>query len=88
MAAPSLFRTVLPPEDIVFNRCLCMDIMFLDGMAVLHMVYKDTKFSAAAFLPEQTAVKVWNTYLMHWIVPYIGHTLEIHADQGPEFRAK
>ena len=58
MAAPTRFRTVLPPEDVVLNRFLCMDIMFLDGKAVLHMVDKDTKFSAAAFLPEQTADKV------------------------------
>ena len=25
---------------------------------------------------------------MHWVVPYIGHTLEIHADQGPQFRSR
>ena len=58
IAASSKFRTALPSEDVVFNRCLCMDIMFLEGMAVLHMVDKDTKFRAAAFLPEQTADKV------------------------------
>ena len=88
MAAPTRFRTMLPPEDVVFNRCLCMDIMFLDGKAVPHMVDKSTKFSAAAFLSEQTADKVWNTYLMHWVVPYIRHTLEIHADQGSQFRSR
>ena len=65
-----------------------MDIMWLDGKAVLHMVDKDTKFSAAAFLPSETADATWNTYIRNWVAPYIGHALEIHADQGPQFRSK
>ncbi|CDF36780.1 unnamed protein product [Chondrus crispus] len=88
VAAPSRFRTALPSDDVVLNRCVCMDIMFLEGKAVLHMVDKDTKFSAAAFLPKQTVDELWSTYLSHWILPYIGHALEIHADQGPQFRSR
>ena len=88
MAAPSRFRTALPADDVVFNRCVCMDIMFLEGKAVLHMVDKDTKFSAAAFLPKQTVDELWSTYLSHCVLPYIGHALEIHADQGPQFRSR
>lgn len=54
-AAASRLWAVLPPDDVVFNRCLCMYIMFLEGKAVLHMVDKDTKFSAAVFLQQEIA---------------------------------
>ena len=47
--APSRFPVPFPHKDIVFNRILCVDIMFLDKKAVLHCVDKDTKFNRAAF---------------------------------------
>ena len=47
---PGRFRVSLPSEDIVFNRTVYMDIMYLDGKSVLHVVDKDTQFSAATFL--------------------------------------
>lgn len=51
IATTSRFRTALPPEDVVFKRCLSMYIMFLDGMVVLRIVYKEKTFSAASLLP-------------------------------------
>lgn len=86
--APTRFRASIRPEDVVFNRTICMDIIWLDGKTVLHMVDKYMKSSAAALLPNETAGATWNTYIRHWVAPYLGYALEIHADQRPQFRSK
>jgi hypothetical protein len=37
-------------EDIVFGDELSIDLMFIDGQAVLHVADTGTRFSAATFL--------------------------------------
>ena len=44
-----------------------MDIMLLEGNLVLHVVDKDTKFSAAAFLRSETTDETWDTLMRKWI---------------------
>lgn len=48
------FRVALPPEDISFNRLVLLDLMYLDGKTVLHILDTDTPSSAAAFLHGET----------------------------------
>ncbi|CDF33317.1 unnamed protein product [Chondrus crispus] len=86
--APSRFRVSLPHKDIVFNRILCVDIMFLDKKVVLHCVDKDTKFNSAAFISDQTVDTLWSTYQKIWSLPYAGHPEHMHADQGPQFESR
>lgn len=92
-AGPRRFRVSLPKEDVVFNRTLCIDLMFLTTQegkpkgAVLHCVDKDTKFNAACFLPDQTLETVWRSYQMIWSLPYVGHPEHMHVDQGPQFES-
>ncbi|OSX76963.1 hypothetical protein BU14_0166s0003 [Porphyra umbilicalis] len=49
---PGRFRAALPEGDVIFNRVVLIDLMFLNGRAVQHIVYKDTLFSAATFLRD------------------------------------
>ena len=49
---PGRFRAALPEGDVTFNRVVLIDLMFLNGRAVLHIVDKDTLFSAATFLRD------------------------------------
>ena len=65
-------RVSLPNADVVFNRTLCLDLMYLDSTPVLHVVDKDTKLSAAAFLGKETADATWNTFMNIWDCVYIG----------------
>jgi len=85
--APSRFRVALPHDDIVFNRIVLLDIMYLDGKPVLHVVDKDTLFSAAAFLSGESVEAVWWTYARIWAHAYAGHPEQMHTDQGPQFVA-
>jgi hypothetical protein len=48
---PIRFKVSLPNmEDIVFGDELSIDLMFIDGQIVLHVVATETRFSAATFL--------------------------------------
>ena len=84
---PGRFRVALPADDIVFNRLVCLDLMFIDGNPILHVVCKDTRFSAAVFLESESAQSVWRAYLSCWTTRYVGYSTEIHADRGPCFNS-
>ena len=84
---PGRFRVALPNQDIVFNRTVYLDLMSIHGRPVLHMVCKDTKFSAAVFLEGESSRAVWVAYLRNWVTPYIGYSTELHADRGPCFNS-
>ena len=86
--APGRLRVSLPPETIVFNRVVLMDLMSLGGQTVLHMVDKDTLFSAACFLRNgETTRDIWDAYIHYWVKPYVGYSDQIHEDQGPQFQS-
>jgi hypothetical protein len=53
---PIRFKVSLPNmKDIVFGDELSIDLMFIDGQVVLHVVITMTRFSAATFLDFTTA---------------------------------
>jgi hypothetical protein len=75
------------PAQIVFNHEIQLDLMYLHGNPVLHIVDVATTFSAANFLPAQDDSSVWNTFLIGWATLYIGFLECILADQGSVFMA-
>ena len=75
------------PASIVFNHEIQLDLMYLHGKPVLHIVDVATTFSAANFLPSQDVSSVWNTFLTGLATLYIGFPEGILADQGSVFMA-
>ena len=52
---PIRFKVTLPTEEeIIFGDELSIDLMFLDGIAVLHIIYTAARFSAVTFLDAHT----------------------------------
>lgn len=47
---PVSFKASLHPEQTVFGDKLSMDLQWIDGEAVLHVIDMATKFSSASFL--------------------------------------
>lgn len=85
---PSRFRASLPSDDLVFNRTVLIDIMFVDSLPVLHVVDKDTFCSAACFSGDgETSEAVWNSDLRTWVYVYAGHPDAMHTDQGTQFQS-
>ena len=50
--APTRFSVTFGAENVRFNERLLMDIMYIDGKPLLHIVDEGTNFSAARFLPD------------------------------------
>ncbi len=44
------FRVSLPIDNITFNHEIEVDVMFIDGDPVLHIIDRGTKYSAAKFM--------------------------------------
>ncbi|MEM1283154.1 MAG: reverse transcriptase domain-containing protein [Chlamydiota bacterium] len=82
---PERFKVSLPPSDIVFNREVAIDLMWLDKRAVLHVVDTETHFNGACFLKGQTVEDVWNAFVLCWSSLYHGYPDKIRADQGSCF---
>ena len=83
--APHRFRVALPNGEVIFKKTVCLDLMYLDNAAVLHVVNKDKKLSAASCLPKETADETWNTLMRIRVCLYIGFPDIIATDQGPQF---
>lgn len=86
---PVRFKVSLPTEEnLVFEDELSIDIMFLEGDAVLDIVDTATRLSAATFLDGnvatygQTVEGIWPTSLMTWSLVYSGYPNWLRIDQG------
>lgn len=79
-------------EGVVFNRKLLLDLMYLDGRPVLHVVDKDTNFGAARFVQtttkNPTTDEVWTCFLQAWALVYTGLPDVVHTDAGSCFTSK
>lgn len=45
-----VFRIELLGEACMFNACVSLDLLYLDGKSILPSIDKDTKLSSACFL--------------------------------------
>lgn len=62
--APGPLRfTATIPGKIVFNLCVILDLMWIIGKPVLHIVDSDTHYSAARFVTGESTEDVWQTFL-------------------------
>lgn len=83
--APGRFRVSMPNDDLVFNRVVLIDLMYLDGRSVMHIVDKDTLFSAAVFTKGERLAELWQLYVSTWANAYVGHPQILLVDQAPQF---
>jgi hypothetical protein len=66
-----IYFQIRDPAVIVSNHEIQLDLMYLHGKPVLHIVDVATTFSAANFLSAQDVSSVWNTFLAGWATLYI-----------------
>ena len=76
------------PDEILFNKSIRLDLMYLDGKPVLSITDVVTNYSAAGFLAAENAQAVWDTFLYAWVTTYVGYPDDILTDQGSIFRSE
>ena len=84
--APVRFRVSMGHENVRFNARAYIDIMYLDGKPVLHIVDEATRFSAAKFLTKVSTDSVWEAMIMCWSSVYTGLPHNIMVDEGSQYR--
>ena len=71
---PFVFQVSMP-DDIVFNHEVYLDLLWIEPrphVPVLHIVDRGTYFSAARFVPKESAEAIWNTFVSYWVSIYVG----------------
>lgn len=61
--------------------------MKIDMESVLHVVDKNTKFSAIPRLDRETSEKGWEVFLSCWVAPHVGYSDNMAMDQGTNFQS-
>lgn len=56
---PRHFKLAIGTQALRFNHHVQVDIMFLHGRPVVHMVYEATHFTAAKFIRKQSTAAIW-----------------------------
>lgn len=63
-----------------------MDIMKIRKCFVLHIVDRETIFSAAIFLNGESSAYTWEALLAFRVAVYLGYPEEVILDQGPQLQ--
>jgi hypothetical protein len=85
--SPGRFRFTLR-DDIDFNHSIIVDIMYINGNPVLHIIDEATRFNAARWLDSISATATWTALRMMWIDTYLGPPDFIVTDAGKNFTSK
>jgi hypothetical protein len=86
--SPGRFKFSLQDDDGLFNHCIVVDILYIDGSPVLHIVDEATSFQAAKWLKDTSTGHTWNVLRQIWIDTYLGPPDVIKADAGRNFTSK
>jgi hypothetical protein len=68
---PGRFRFTLK-DDINFNYNVIVDVMYISGASLLHIVNKGTCFQAGRWLQNVSAKYTWDVLRTCWINTYLG----------------
>jgi hypothetical protein len=87
--SPGRFKfTIRADGDPVFNYCIIVDIMYIEGNPLLHIIDEATRFQAARWLRSLSAKHTWDALRECWIDTYLGPPDHIVHDAGTNFTSK
>ena len=85
--SPGRFRFTLR-DDVEFNYCIIVDIMYIEGNPVLHIVDEATRYQAGVWLKDMSAKHLWEMIQRCWINTYLGPPDWIVHDAGTNFKSR
>jgi hypothetical protein len=85
-------QTTLPSEkELSFGSELSMDLMFINGKAVHHVIDSATRFNAATILDshsesyEKSSDGIWDAFIDIWCSIYTEYPDRLCVDSGTAF---
>lgn len=82
--APRRFKFTIQ-DEVHFNYEIFIDVMYLAGSPVLHVVDAATSFHGGKFLKSMSAKDTWEALRQCWIDTYVGPPDTISHDAGTNF---
>ena len=82
---PFRFRASLPDNDVVYNHELAIDLLWLSGSPVLHVVDTHTSFQNAIFIEDKSPEGLWRAFTECWSTVYLGFPNVLRVDQEASF---
>ena len=87
--SPGRFKfTIKNDQDCRFNHTVIVDVMYIQGNPVLHVVDEATRFQAARWLPSISAEATWEALRMCWLDVYAGPPDILVHDAGTNFTSR
>ena len=77
---PFRFRASIPDNDVVYNHELALDLLWLNGSPVLHVVDTHTSFQNAIFVEDKTPEGLWKAFTECWSTVYLGFPNVMRVD--------
>lgn len=84
---PLTFSATIP-DSIIFNRTVILDLKWVIGKPLLHVVDAETHYSAEKFLNGESTKDAGESLLDCWVSVYIGFPDIIKTDHGSLFKSK
>jgi hypothetical protein len=75
-------------EDVSFNCSIIVDVFYISGQPILHVVDEGTRYQAGRWLQNISAKVTWDTLRLCWMDTYLGPPDQITADAGKNFASK
>lgn len=82
---PRTFKVRVPHEHLQFNAEVLVDLFWLNGKPCLSVMDRDTKYTSASFVRNQTVSGVWEAIQRCWILRYLGPPSSLRHDAGVKF---
>ncbi|POS82415.1 hypothetical protein EPUL_006188 [Erysiphe pulchra] len=70
---------------ILFNHSIHVDVFYINGKPILHVVDETTRFQAAKWLANMTSQTMWDALRLCWIDVYVAPPDLITHDAGSNF---
>ena len=81
--APHRFRFTLRDDELRFNNSIIVDVFYINGKPVLHIVDEATRYQAGRWLKDMSARVAWETLRLCWIDTYLGPQIELRLTPAP-----
>lgn len=80
-SSPFWFLEFVPPEKVIFNQEVGIDLTRLDGKPVLHVVCTHTNIRNTTWLESKSARNIWLVFMDCWATDYISNPNKIRGDR-------
>lgn len=87
-SGPFRFRASLPADEIVFNQEVAIDLVWLAGRPVVHVVDTHTNYQNAEFVQSKAVDDLWQTFVKCWSSVYLVYPESIRLDQEASFNSE